>query len=290
MDAISNGSYARTLQKGVRSPRGINGRLRAHVRGIALDLLGLRGPSATKPFLTCLYCHYVFDDQRETFERIVVELGRMGTFVSTDRCVEMIASRTAIQGPCFHLSFDDGFRNNFTNAFPILQKHSIPAAFFVPTRYVGADWAQAKEYCFGSSESYSGVIEMITWKDLCEMRTAGHTIGSHTRSHVRLSSISHDAKRLEEEIAGSKAEIEAALGCACKYISWPYGRALDIDARAVDCIRQAGYQGCFSAIRGSMTPTGRRVDPYCIPRQHFEPQWPVRHVRLFACGRTGSGA
>lgn len=280
--------YARTCRQGTYVPRGFRARFRAALRRMAIDVLAFRPPASSAKFLRCLYCHYVFDDQRERFERMIVALKRMGTFVTTDRCSEIVAGRAPIDGPLFHLSFDDGFRNVFTNAFPILQKHGVSCAFFVPSAYVGADWEQARQYCTQTSDCYRGVIELVNWAELRVMSAAGHDIGSHTRSHVRLSDPALSGVRLQEEIAGSKAEIEAQLGRSCAYISWPYGRDQDITPDSLGMIRGTGYRACFSAIRGSVT-TAQLPDPIRIPRHHFEPQWPLRHVRYFAGRGTGGG-
>ena len=87
---------------------------------------------------------------------------------------------------------------------------------------------------------------------------------------------------MEDEIFGSKADIERQLGMPCPYISWPYGRLSDADDRSLAMVREAGYEACFGAWRGQVLPG--HTDQFSIPRHHFEPQWPLSHVRYFASG------
>ena len=273
--------YVTEWRKAAPTPVTLRARLRAAARGTLLDLNHLVHRPPAKAFLRGVYCHYVFDDQREDFERIITRLKTQGQFVDTDTCLDMVEGRRPVDGPYFHLSFDDGFRNVFTNALPVLQRHGVPAIFFVPTAFVEADWETARRYCLETA-AYHGVIEMVKWEDLRAMVAAGFEVGSHTMTHARFSDISADPKRLELELAGSKQMMEAKLGRECKYISWPYGTLQDADDTSLQMAAKAGYRGCFGAIRGSIQPG--RTDRYRIPRHHFEAQWPVRHVSYFARG------
>jgi hypothetical protein len=86
---------------------------------------------------------------------------------------------------------------------------------------------------------------------------------------------------MHEAIVCSKVEIERILG-RCDYIAWPYGGLADIDEVSLSAIQKAGYHACFGAFRGQIIPgvTNR----FKIPRHHFEPHWPLSHIRYFAHG------
>ena len=133
--------FAERLAEGVRRPRTV----RSLARGTLLTGASWFRRSPRGAFLRCLFCHYVFDDQARAFELAIAALCREGTFVTTERCLEMIEGRAPIDGPCFHLSFDDGFRNIVRNAAPVLRRHQVPALFFVPTDYVEAPAARETE-------------------------------------------------------------------------------------------------------------------------------------------------
>jgi peptidoglycan/xylan/chitin deacetylase (PgdA/CDA1 family) len=205
----------------------------------------------------------------------------MGSFLTADEVVAVARGNSKLEKNCFHLSFDDGFRNVITNAWPVLRQLGIPATFFVPTSVIGADYQVVEDYCLNVT-NYGGVIEMASWDALARAQEEGLTIASHTRTHVRFSAISTSIAKMEDEIFGSKTDLEARLGRPCRYISWPYGRVTDADEKSLACVKKAGYEACFGAFRGRVNPG--KTDPYLIPRHHFEPQWPISHLKYFANG------
>lgn len=263
--------YATKWSQAAQEPKDLIGKSRSFLRYAMLTLLSLTNRALGDRFLRCLYFHNVFSDQINSFERLLLGLKHYGTFINTDTCVQMLKGERNIDNRYYHLSFDDGFRNNFVNAFPVLQKHNIPCVFFVPSSMISANWEQTKRYCLETTR-YNGVIEMLKWEDLREMVVSGYEIGSHTRTHSRLASISQNPVLLEDELRGSKKEIETNLGIECKYISWPFGLMTDINEASLEMIKCAGYHACFGAFRGSVVPGVTNI--FVIPRHDFDAQWP----------------
>ncbi len=254
---------------------------RSVVRHAALTAAGVIARPPRQPGVRCFYLHAVYDDQVEVFSRHLKRLQQIGDFVTTSDLLAMLRGEFVPNRPMFHLSFDDGFDNNYRNAFPVLEELEIHATFFVPSAYVGSSDQEAWDLWWMKDRGIRPT-RPLDWRQLREMHAAGHEIGSHTRRHVRLSDISGDADRLEDEIAGSKREIEDELGGVCRSIAWPYGTPADFDAAARSAVECAGYDVCFSAVRGPLVP--RQADMMSIPRHHFEPEWPWLHVRFFAHG------
>ncbi|NCB96813.1 MAG: polysaccharide deacetylase family protein [Bacteroidia bacterium] len=274
--------YATLLEEAVPVPTEKGLKIREFFRTLLLSSISFTGRKNENCFLRCLYCHYVFDDQREDFEAVLTELRKIGKFIDTDTCVQMVQGTREIDGKYFHLSFDDGFRNNYTNAFPILKKLSIPAIFFVPSALISASYEDTKTYCLDTAK-YGAVIEMMHWEDLQEIRSIqGFEIGSHTRTHARFSDISRNISLLQSEICGSKTDLEKNLDFECKYISWPFGCISDVDEESLRMVMDCGYIACFGAFRGSVKVGLTSV--YSIPRHHFEAQWPISHTKYFAYG------
>ena len=220
--------YAKNWQDAVTGPKTFRARVRQGSRHAVLWFQQVSKQRRKGPFLRCLYCHYVFDDQKERFSRLMDELCGLGQFVDTQRCLEMIQGKQPIDGCYFHLSFDDGFRNVITNALPALEERGVPAVVFVPTARINSDYREAVDFSV-KDIGYKKSIEMARWEDLRSMNSALFEVGSHTRNHLRLSNISHDAKRLREEILGSKSDVEMHVGRECRFFSWPFGRLTDID-------------------------------------------------------------
>ncbi len=281
MTNVHTNEYATNLRQAVSLPSNLTQKSRSLLRDAVLSVSSAVNRRSDACFLRCLYCHYVFDDQRHAFERLIVKLKATGQFVDTDTCIQMLQGKRQIDQRYYHLSFDDGFRNNFTNALPILMSHSVPAIFFVPSSLIGANWKKSQFYCT-SVTGYNAAIETLRLEDLKEVLSQGYEIGSHTKTHARFSEISHDADLLEDEVLGSKTELEAMLDYKCKYISWPYGRLADADDVSLDTVQTAGYTACFGAYRGTVLPGQTGV--FSIPRHHFEAQWPISHVMYFARG------
>ena len=273
--------YAVNWREAIHSPSGFIPTCRHAVRNMLLSTLAAADQALEGTFLRCVYCHYVFDDQVEEFERILVSLKQYGQFINTDTCVQMARGKKPIDGRFFHLSFDDGFRNNLTNALPVLQKHHIPCIFFVPSGLIEGDYESTRQYCLETMD-YKGVIETLRWRDVEAILSAGYEIGSHTRMHARFSVISCDEKQMRHEFLGSKNDLEQRLGVECKYISWPFGRVSDADSASLSMVEKIGYRACFGAFRGSVV--SGKTDLFRIPRHHFEAQWPISHVRYFARG------
>jgi peptidoglycan/xylan/chitin deacetylase (PgdA/CDA1 family) len=156
------------------------------------------------------------------------------------------------------ITFDDAFRSVLTLGLPILRDLGVPASVFVPTGHIGGGpmrWPGIDEWSGGPHEH-----ELVgcTWDDIAELAEAGWEIGSHTRTHPRLTSLSDHEVRTE--LVDSKAECEERLGRPCRSLAYPYG---DHDERIVRATRRAGYVAAG-------TLPGR-----------FETTEPLRYPRLF---------
>jgi len=261
-------------------PKDVAGRLRGAARGMALSALSRLRRAPHGNFLRCLYCHYVFDDQRPALVNILRELRSLGEFIDTGTCIEIARGKRIVDGRYFHLSFDDGFRNVVLNAVPALSETGVPALFNVPAGFLESPPEAARAF-FAKAGIYRRPLEFMRWSDVAGLIQAGFDIGSHTSAHVRLKADTAGAGLLKNEITGSKQEIEKRTQRACRVLAWPYGAPEDFGPVAEKIAREAGYEACFGAFRGAVTGG---VGPYRIPRHHFEPEWPLSHIRFFARG------
>ena len=145
-----------------------------------------------------------------------------GDFISLDDAVDALQNPAGVRGRYFCPTFDDGFKNCFTNAFPILADCRCPAAFFLPTDYIGLDldrdWDRVRNF-YKRTDTYHLPMEFMNWDDCRAMRKEGMTFGSHTCSHVTLASLS--AEEAERELRESKLRIEAELGGECLHFCAP---------------------------------------------------------------------
>lgn len=78
----------------------------------------------------------VFSATVEQLDAVISFLKRRFRFATLEEAVRL-ASGSALRGNRVLLTFDDGYRDNYTLAFPVLRSHGISAAFFLPTAFVG---------------------------------------------------------------------------------------------------------------------------------------------------------
>lgn len=273
--------YAVNAREAWRAPTGIAAVARALLRSAAINLASFVPRSAGSHVLRCIYLHTIMDDERAGFTQLVKLIGTQGDVIGTKDVLDIIAGRVPLDGKYFHISFDDGFAGVVRNAVPILLDDRMTATLFVATAFVEAGFNDVVSYCTRIM-GYAAPIEVATWKELRQAQAAGFEIGSHTHSHARLSEVSGDPNRMAVELEHSKALIEQRLGAPCISIAWPYGTDRDIDGTALAAIRRAGYEACFSAVRGCVEPgvTGALR----IPRHQVEASWPYAHKSAWIAG------
>lgn len=259
-------------------PPKVSGHLRLFLRNLILDIESSLFTKQSDTCVRCLYCHYVFDDQVEVFENILRELSSFANFITSETLLQFLKGKRNLSGINFHLSFDDGLKNNYLNAAPILEKLDIPGTFFIPTQYIDADYHTVSDYCLNKAK-YSKVIELMGSSDILDLSNRGFEIGSHSHSHPRLSELPH--KDLYNEIFLSKSILENLLQKDCNLFSWPYGTLNDINDEVAIATEKAGYELIFGGFRGSVSS---RTNPNFVPRHHFEPQWKLNHVKYFLRG------
>jgi peptidoglycan/xylan/chitin deacetylase (PgdA/CDA1 family)/GT2 family glycosyltransferase len=149
------------------------------------------------------------------------------------------------------LTFDDGYADNRQLAFPILQAHHFTAIFFLVTANVGGKntWDDNGELAGRS---------LLSWSDIREMVSAGMQVGAHTRHHVALPAVS--AAEAEQEIGGSRADLERQLGRAVRAFAYPYGL---LDETTPRTVARAGFDGACCSRSGPNTSV---VSSYLLRR------------------------
>ena len=154
------------------------------------------------------------------FDAELAHLSDAGYHVISFRDLEAyIASSTPLPTKPVILSFDDGWKDQYEYAFPILKKRHNTATFFIFTNAVGRP-------------------SFVTWGNLTEMLAAGMTVGDHSRSHPFLKRIT-DPSRLSDEISGSKRLLEERLGVPVAEFAYPFGQ---YDQAIVALVKQAGFR------------------------------------------------
>jgi peptidoglycan/xylan/chitin deacetylase (PgdA/CDA1 family) len=253
-------------------------RLRNLARDGAVYTLSFwRSPPRGMNWLRVLYYHHVFDDERSGFEAHLRLMKGLGDFLSMDQTIAMLEDDRPLDGRYFCLTFDDGFKNHLTHALPILAEHQVPAAFFVPTGFIGTDAGRpaVRDDFFSHAKI---AMAFLSWDDCRTLARAGMTIGSHTVSHVR--PIALTESEFERELLESKATIEREVGRPCLYFSCPKGGpGLDFEIeRDPRLAARAGYRTFLTTRRGSVH---RRPQPMLLERDLGLAAQNPRQLRYF---------
>lgn len=160
------------------------------------------------------------------------------------------------------ITFDDGYRDNFTAAMPALQAAEMTATFFVSTGYISTEREFPHDTRMLALNNQPGrFYPKLTWDDLRYMEKQGFEIGSHTVSHLNLGEA--DETAIRQEISESLARLNQELGTRPRAFAYPWGKPANIPACGTKLLRQAGYYAAASAYGGTNHP---QADLYNIRR------------------------
>lgn len=177
-----------------------------------------------------------FSVTKETFEQQIEYLrSRKIIFVKLSELVERMRTRKSIAG-CVSITFDDGYKDNFMNAYPILKKYNIPSTIFLTTGSVG-----------GVLALKSGIVmPVLSVQEINEMRSANLTeFFPHSVTHVK-----YNGENLEQcagESMASKQRLEQLVGGDISIYAYPSGR---FDASLVGALREQGYHAAVTVEGG----------------------------------------
>ncbi|MEW6126324.1 MAG: polysaccharide deacetylase family protein [Acidobacteriota bacterium] len=172
--------------------------------------------------------------------------------ISLRELCQRLQSKQAFRRRAVVITFDDGYRDNYLLAAPMLKKAGITATFFVSTGYMGTERDFLHDLRDEKEVSEKPLrFPKLTWDDLREMEREGFEIGSHTVNHTNMGKT--DKVSIEREIVGSLAMLNCELNERPRAFSFPWGKPDDISDYALEIVRQAGYYTAVSAYGGSNT-------------------------------------
>lgn len=215
-------------------------------------------PTAGVPILAY---HQVRDDDDlysvkvAQFEEQMSYLASQGyNGISLEELFDAYEGKTKLPSNPIIITFDDGYEDNFLTALPIMEKYHMRSTVFVVSALVGTP-------------------EYLSWQQISQMQERHTEIGSHTVSHVGLSSLNPDQQR--REIVDSKIILEQHIGKTVQFLAYPYGQFAPITQQL---LREAGYKGACS---GNAGLNSKGVDVYALKRVNVpQPQYGLGEFRL----------
>jgi peptidoglycan/xylan/chitin deacetylase (PgdA/CDA1 family) len=150
------------------------------------------------------------------------------------------------------ITFDDGYRDFYTDAFDALRQCGFTATIFLATDRIR-----------DTSVRIEGV-DYLTWADVVELHKAGITFGSHTVTHPDLRSLGPE--QIEYEVGCSKETIEQKLGAEVESFSYPFAfpeENKNFTQFLVDILENQGFENGVSTIIGRASKNHNR---YYLPR------------------------
>lgn len=169
---------------------------------------------------------------KEKFEAQMKWLKDNGyTTMTMNEAYEAVSNKKEIPEKSVLITFDDGYIDNYENAFPIMKKYNLKGTVFMITSKINDD-----------KDGY------LTADMLKKMDKGGMEIESHTVTHTDLDTLSY-SKQLNE-LKTSKSTLEALLGKNVDFLAFPTGK---YNENTIKAAKEAGYKMCFKMKGGQGT-------------------------------------
>jgi peptidoglycan/xylan/chitin deacetylase (PgdA/CDA1 family) len=189
------------------------------------------------------------------------------TVISEAQLMDYWSKGTPLPPRSVLLTFDDGFRTIYRDAFPVVKSLFYPSTLFLYTNFVsGGDAAKVRDEAKGREPKVNARVEALTLADIQEMEKAGMVVESHTASHLNMGlerekkGTEAFAKRLHYELNEPIDYILNKFGRKPQWIAYPFGV---YDPTVLKATQEAGYQLAFTVNPG---PNDRTVPPLMLKR------------------------
>jgi peptidoglycan/xylan/chitin deacetylase (PgdA/CDA1 family) len=255
-------------------------------------------PAFSTPFCDALYGPAVSE-----FEQQLLFLRRHTRILSEQDLLDILNGAPRPSGRCSLITFDDGYRDNYELAYPVLRRHDIPALFFIPSGLISEQrlgwWDLIAWFARRASRSD---VEMQALLDRMALEPQDRTEGlleelaagwgvpfpdaslqeaqlmswdqirEISRAGFAIGSHCHSHRVMktlsshsqEEELSLSKSLLERQLGLPVRCLAYPVGSERHFTPQTAELARGCGYQAAFSFATGVNRWSG--LDQWAIRR------------------------
>ena len=219
-----------------------------------------------------LLYHGIGAEDFENFSKQLDLLEQTWKFISPEDFESYLDGTLRLDQDSLLLTFDDGFKSQREVAERVLNARGMSAIFFIITEYAtlgsGSDWRGfISKYVWPGREQASipDHWQNMDLDDLNFLIETGHTIGSHSARHERLSKVQSSA--LFENIVHAGDELELLVGQPVKHFAYPFGDIDSFNKSGLEVARSR-FHFVHTGIRGNNTTETRSWE---IRRDSFEP-------------------
>jgi len=138
------------------------------------------------------------------------------------------------------ITFDDGYENNFLNAYPVLKAAGFTAVIFISAGFIGKKNTV-------SDEREKVREDFLNKSEIKALFKDGFFIGSHGINHYYLDSLEEGV--LAGELIASKAYLENIISAPVDFFSYPFGA---YSPKVMRAVKKTGYLGAFTTVRGKV--------------------------------------
>lgn len=167
--------------------------------------------------------------------------------VSAYRASEYLLKKQEIPPRTVVITFDDGYKDNYINAWPVLKKYNFCATIFLTVNFL---------------RNIPDNSEYLSYQEIGDMKNAKIIdFGCHGLSHKALTLLSDE--ELGNEINLAKKKTEEITGTNINLFAYPFGHSKSYNKKVINKLKSAGFKGAFIS-----TPGGNnlKTDPFLIQR------------------------
>lgn len=205
----------------------------------------------------------------ENFEKQLLYLQDNFKIIRLSELVQNLKNGKMVSGSAT-ITFDDGYADNFSVALPILEKHRIPATFFITAGKIGSK----EPFYWDEKTDEKDRGRAITENELKEIaKSPLIEIGAHTMTHPHLSALPSEKQKYE--IEESKKILENILNKPVVSFSYPFGSKSDFSTETMRIADEAGFQIALTTIKENIK---KDSSLFAIPRRIIR-NWSIPELK-----------
>ncbi len=184
----------------------------------------------------------------EEFERQLQYIEENYKVISLEEAIGYLQTDIEKVSGSIVITFDDGYSDNYYNAYPLLKKHNFPATIFLISGLIKNDGGK-----------------YLSPSQIHEMKNNSISFGSHTVSHQILTDLTKEG--IVREVRGSKDMLESQLGQRINSFTYPVGTRVDFNDEIVEVVKACKYSCACSNMYGM---NGKNADIFALKRIGIE--------------------